>query len=918
MEKPCAMEEKITGSGSEIERMNLDVDAFFKEIEGKEEEYASKINALEEALAESKEKEEKLRLDFEERCSELIASYEKILGDLNKKEKEFWSQSQALKQEEALKNNQIEELKEKTKSMVMELERMAEFLAEEKKRNIEKEVLVQSSKSALKGREAEIEKLWRMIEESGVETGTYKLKINDKENELERARSKILEYESEIRKLNEALARTEEGFKNKIEILQRELQEKEKNFSNLNLKLKSSEDKAEQEAQKFTEELAALRSETERGISENAFSEALKEAKLKEEELSLQLSEKSNEAISLKTRLEALQKELEDMAEKWKFSSAQLQNTASNLRSRNIEIEVLNGKIKSLEAECEHYRQISLKTQDIAAALKDYDGKIESEKISALTESLKHESEKYAGLLLRYNDLSSGKRDIEADNTSLKLELESAKKEIRRLVDKHNSYIQAKEGEIRALEERINAAGYDFSGKLREALEKERQKYQKLANETREISLMLKEKETELEEANGSLESLRTEHEKLKKHEKEIRDKYAEEILRENLMLEEAKRNIGFKETEMSRLRNNIGSLEMEVKKLHADSKILKEERDRMSARAKARKDSNLLEKEKVIKEMENILKKKEHEIQETRKKVEHLGVEKEEWIKKEKRLKESFETRPYKTLLKEAEKRLADKEKEIFSLKIRLNDLAKEHKNLAGRRNGLKSSGRLAQPQDLHEIVAGISHQISNSISIIRSHAEYCMEAREHSELKEPMEAIVRSIVGLQKKIEEMSNFARPLALHLKDATLNDLINDVAASLKKEIDLKNVKITIKREKELKPVKMDYVRLHEAFRQIILNAIEAAPSQGGGIKLETAMDQASNTQIVTIDDSGSGIETKHLSNIFQPFFTTKQGKMGLGLSLAKNIIKAHAGDIKVKSEFGKGVVVEITLPETKN
>ncbi|MBU2483328.1 MAG: sensor histidine kinase, partial [Proteobacteria bacterium] len=86
---------------------------------------------------------------------------------------------------------------------------------------------------------------------------------------------------------------------------------------------------------------------------------------------------------------------------------------------------------------------------------------------------------------------------------------------------------------------------------------------------------------------------------------------------------------------------------------------------------------------------------------------------------------------------------------------------------------------------------------------------------------------------------------------------------------------------------------------------------------GGGAIRVSARLSGTGAQALEITDTGAGIEPKNLSMVFHPFFTTRPGKPGLGLALVKNIIKAHGGTINISSEFKKGAVVTITLPEGK-
>ncbi|MCM2267674.1 MAG: ATP-binding protein, partial [Elusimicrobiales bacterium] len=100
--------------------------------------------------------------------------------------------------------------------------------------------------------------------------------------------------------------------------------------------------------------------------------------------------------------------------------------------------------------------------------------------------------------------------------------------------------------------------------------------------------------------------------------------------------------------------------------------------------------------------------------------------------------------------------------------------------------------------------------------------------------------------------------------------------------------------------------------LAAALEQLLLNAAEAMPG-GGEILLKIS--SAGGRQRLEIKDPGEGIEKKNLAAVFHPFFTTRPGKMGLGLTLARNVARAHGGNLELYGEAGRGATAVLTLPE---
>ena len=113
---------------------------------------------------------------------------------------------------------------------------------------------------------------------------------------------------------------------------------------------------------------------------------------------------------------------------------------------------------------------------------------------------------------------------------------------------------------------------------------------------------------------------------------------------------------------------------------------------------------------------------------------------------------------------------------------------------------------------------------------------------------------------------------------------------------------------------EIGPVPMDADLMERVFYNLLLNAAQATQA-GGAITIKTR--QAGAMTEISVIDRGSGIEPKHLENIFNPFFTTKPEGVGLGLAIVSKIVDEHGGKMAVESEPNKGSVFRVFLPLRK-
>jgi signal transduction histidine kinase len=113
--------------------------------------------------------------------------------------------------------------------------------------------------------------------------------------------------------------------------------------------------------------------------------------------------------------------------------------------------------------------------------------------------------------------------------------------------------------------------------------------------------------------------------------------------------------------------------------------------------------------------------------------------------------------------------------------------------------------------------------------------------------------------------------------------------------------------------KTLPALRVDPSQMHQVLWNLITNSVEAMP-EGGVLKIGASEDRTAKTVRLSIRDSGSGIKPEHQARLFQPMFTTKPRRVGLGLVVVKNLTQANGGTVKVESEVGKGTRVTVTLP----
>ena len=172
-------------------------------------------------------------------------------------------------------------------------------------------------------------------------------------------------------------------------------------------------------------------------------------------------------------------------------------------------------------------------------------------------------------------------------------------------------------------------------------------------------------------------------------------------------------------------------------------------------------------------------------------------------------------------------------------------------------------------------------------------------------------LKLIIEEVQRLEKMVEEMLDFSRPLGLHRVQKDVAQLVNqsiDIVALIAQK---KNIKLRAENLQNLPLVSIDELRMRQVLINLLMNAVEAS-SEGEIVKV-CSYTNKKNT-IVEIIDYGCGIPERKREEIFVPFFTTKQGGTGLGLPIAKKIVEAHSGYLEVLNNSPKGTTFRIIIP----
>jgi signal transduction histidine kinase len=173
-----------------------------------------------------------------------------------------------------------------------------------------------------------------------------------------------------------------------------------------------------------------------------------------------------------------------------------------------------------------------------------------------------------------------------------------------------------------------------------------------------------------------------------------------------------------------------------------------------------------------------------------------------------------------------------------------------------------------------------------------------------------------MQQVDRVQKRMQGLLNFARPLEPRPVRIEVNAIIRDVMETMRARLGDAGVAPNLDLAAELPEVVFDANHLEQVLMVLITNAMEATP-KGGTVTIRTkcAKNNGDGGAVrLSIEDTGEGIPNENRERVFEPFFTTKPHGTGIGLPLAKKFVERNGGAIAIANGSGAGTKVEITLP----
>jgi signal transduction histidine kinase/putative methionine-R-sulfoxide reductase with GAF domain len=212
-----------------------------------------------------------------------------------------------------------------------------------------------------------------------------------------------------------------------------------------------------------------------------------------------------------------------------------------------------------------------------------------------------------------------------------------------------------------------------------------------------------------------------------------------------------------------------------------------------------------------------------------------------------------------------------------------------------------------------LGQLAAGIAHEIRNPLTSINILIHSLTQNLPTEDSRwEDLKVIEEEILRINEIVDQFLRFARPAPPLLVKAEVVSIIEETLQLLRPQIEKQRILVQ-KEFQPLPPISMDREQMKQAILNLLLNAVQAMP-KGGHLALRGHVPEGNRWVQFSIQDSGVGIPAEDIGRLFDPFFSTKEGGVGLGLSITHRIIDQHRGKIEVESAPGKGTLFTVWLP----
>ncbi len=239
------------------------------------------------------------------------------------------------------------------------------------------------------------------------------------------------------------------------------------------------------------------------------------------------------------------------------------------------------------------------------------------------------------------------------------------------------------------------------------------------------------------------------------------------------------------------------------------------------------------------------------------------------------------------------------------------VDQLRSTNRDLQAAQKGLVRSEKLA---GVGRLAAGLAHEIGNPLQIVMGYQELLQKSPDLDAVQDIFPRMDQELRRIHDILQRLLEFARPIKEDVVDCDINQLLKECGSLIEGRKGFRRVAFEYVPYIGLPTVKTEPEKIRQILVNLIFNAVDAIPDDGGTVSLRTR--RCEEGIEIDVADTGSGIPEKHMEQIFDPFFTTKEpGKgTGLGLAVCLGLAESIGGSLTIKSVEGQGSVATMRLP----
>lgn len=229
------------------------------------------------------------------------------------------------------------------------------------------------------------------------------------------------------------------------------------------------------------------------------------------------------------------------------------------------------------------------------------------------------------------------------------------------------------------------------------------------------------------------------------------------------------------------------------------------------------------------------------------------------------------------------------------------------------------------------HKLIRILAHEVMNSVTPVASLSETLLQMLQDDkgrtktvdqldqedleDIREALQTVVRRSKGMLSFVEDYRKLTRLPAPHLETVSIQGLFKDLEHLLQKDYQQDGITLQFELPQKRLAIQADQKMIEQTLLNLVKNAYAALRESGRGKEIVLSAIMEDERVVITVRDDGPGIPEAVLPQIFIPFYSTRKNGTGIGLTLSKNIMKLHRGDLRVQSVEGEGSVFKLLFNE---